>query len=67
MTTTTDLPARCRFRWHGQEFSGAILSSASPDRYRVRVDQSGPRFAAGSEIEVRQAEMIEMIAAAEPS
>lgn len=59
-------PTRCRFRWNGQEFSGEILSIVAPDSYRVRVDQSGPRFSAGSEIKVNQSEIIETIIAAVP-
>lgn len=56
-----------RIRWQGAEYTATPLRQLDNGNWRMKVRQHGPRFSAGSEIEVKPAEIVEMGAAEAPA
>jgi hypothetical protein len=53
--------------WHGKEYVGEpVRLLEDGTTWRFKMHQHGPRWAAGSEIDVRQSEIVEMAAAETP-
>lgn len=55
-----------RIRWHGAEYTAEPIRQLPNGNWLMRAKQHGPRFAVGSEIEVKRSEVIEMAAAELP-
>jgi hypothetical protein len=52
--------------WHGKEYVGEPVRQAENGQWIFRMQQHGPRWAAGAEIQVKQSEIVEMAAAETP-
>lgn len=55
-----------RVRWHGTEFYADPVRQLPNGNWLMIAKQHGPRFTIGTEIEVMQAEVVEMAAAETP-
>lgn len=55
-----------RIRWHNQEFTADPIRQLPNGNWLMRSKQHGARFTVGSEIEVKQSEVMEMAAAEMP-
>ncbi len=55
-----------RIRWHGAEYTCKPVRQVSDTVWRFKMRDHGPRWAAGSEIEVAQNDIVEMAAAELP-
>jgi len=56
-----------RIRWYGQEFTAEPIKQLPNGNWLMRSKEHGARFVPGTEIEVRQSEIIEMAAAEKPT
>lgn len=55
-----------RIRWHGATFSADPIRELPNGNWLMRAREHGPRFTAGTEIEVTKNEILEMAAAELP-
>lgn len=56
-----------RVRWHGTEFRADPIRQLPNGNWLMEAREHGPRFSIGTEIEVRQGEIVEMAAAEMPA